>query len=88
MFEAIMACSAERESQDDPVVLWVFRNSRDQWCVRKEGGEIEASFPSRKDAVGFARKTARTWGYYSLFIALPDGRIARELCSLGSRPAT
>jgi hypothetical protein len=88
MFEALMSRSAEREACDDIVVMWVFRNYQDNWCVRQEGGAIEASFAGRKDAIHFARSTAHSWGAYRLFIQLPDGRIARELCNIGCHPST
>ena len=82
MLEALLTCSAECKTSDNTVIFWVFRDYHDQWCVRKEGGEIEASFSSRKDAMGFARKTAEAWGSYTLYIQLKDGRITKELCNL------
>ena len=83
MLELLMKRSVAAERGDDTAVIWVFRDYQDQWCVRKEGGEIEASFAGRTDAVELARAIGRAWGSYRLFLELRDGRITQELFNLG-----
>ncbi len=63
------------------IVLWVFRDLEDHWCVRQEGGRTE-TFASRDKAAEFARLTGRVWGPYRLFLELKDGRVAQELFNL------
>jgi hypothetical protein len=63
------------------MVLWVFRDLEDHWCVRQEGGRTEM-FASRDKAAEFARLTGRVWGSYRLFLGLRDGRVAQELFNL------
>lgn len=70
---------------EDTAVLWVFRDYAGRWCVRMEGGDIEATFVARERALAFARATGEDWGSYRLFFALKDGRIAEEVFNLGCR---
>jgi hypothetical protein len=63
------------------IVLWVFRDVHDYWCVRQEGGHIE-TFSNRDKAVDFARNTGLVWGSYRLFLELKDGRVAQEFFNL------
>lgn len=69
-----------------PAVLWVFRDYRGRWCVRMEGGVVEAEFLNRNEALTFARVAGRADGSYRLFLELNDGRVTQEFFNLG--PAT
>jgi hypothetical protein len=85
LFEMMLTPVAPPEKRETTVVLWVFRDYDDLWCVRKEGGDIEATFTAREDALAFARRTGAVWGAYRLFIELKDGRVTREIFNPGGR---
>jgi hypothetical protein len=85
LFEMMLTPVVPPEKRETAIVLWVFRDYDDLWCVRKEGGDIEATFSSREDALAFARRTAAVWGAYRLFIELKDGRVTREIFNPGGR---
>jgi hypothetical protein len=65
-------------------VLWVFRNQRDRWCVRQEGGRTE-TFAVRDMALSFARRAGEVAGPHRLFLQGADGRFSQELvdCACG-----
>jgi hypothetical protein len=83
-FAAMFGSNAPARA-DGPIVLWVFRDYENRWCVRQEGGASEAAFLSRDKAVAYARQTGLAWGSYRLFIELRDGRVAQELLNLALR---
>lgn len=78
------AGAALRAGGGNTAVLWVFRDHDDRWCVRKEGGDIDAAFRGREEALDFARRAGRGQGSYRLFFQLRDGRITQELFRLGN----
>lgn len=80
------AGGSSRADDRDTAVLWVFRDYDDRWCVRKEGGDIDAAFCNREEALDFARRAGRGHGSYRLFIELRDGRITQELFRLRGPP--
>lgn len=58
-------------------VLWVFRDQRDRWGVRQEGGRTEI-FAARDMALAFARRAGEVAGPYRLFLEGADGRFSQE----------
>ena len=60
------------------VVLWVYRDSDNRWCVRQEGGKFEAVFTGRDKAAACARAAGHAAGSYRLYLTLKDGRVIEE----------
>jgi hypothetical protein len=82
---AMLPDGAAPERDDTTIVLWMFRDYDNRWCVRQEGGNNDAVFLSREKALAFARETGQAWGSYRLFIELRDGRVTQELLNLAHR---
>lgn len=59
-------------------VIWVFRDNRNAWRVRREGEEREPTFRSGRDAVAFGRLLGMAAGGYKMFFELRDGRFSCE----------
>jgi hypothetical protein len=67
-------------------VFWVYADYEGRWCLRKEGGAIEAEFPSRRAAIIRLRELIEHAPSYRAFIAKADGRMIQEMRNLGRMP--
>jgi hypothetical protein len=67
------------------IVLWVYRDYENRWCVRREGAKGEDVFMSRERALAFAREIGQAAGSYRLLIELRDGRVTQELLNCAVR---
>lgn len=66
------------QSAADKPVIWVFRDNRNAWRVRREGEGREPIFRSRRDALAFGRLLGLAAGGYKMFFELRDGRFSCE----------
>jgi hypothetical protein len=67
-------------------VLWVYYAYDGRWCVREEGGKLEAAFTSRDKAAACARAAGHAAGTYRLFLQLKDGRVIEEFFNPANDP--
>ena len=74
--------SSSGSRDGNTLVLWVFRDYEDRWCVRIEGEDGVREYPTRADAAAAARLYGSTWGSYRLYLQLKDGRVTTEMFNL------
>jgi hypothetical protein len=58
-------------------LFWIYVDQQGRWCLRREGGESEAGFGSRAEAVAFLRDVEGT-SPYRVFIETAHGKVVLE----------
>ena len=68
----------------EPATYWLYADDAGEWCVRREGDTDPRRFPSRKEALTFARLAVVRCASYCLHLQGADGRFSRRLFLGGS----